>query len=113
MVISTIIFDMGPVLIEYEFSAELAAIEALCSRRLESEDCRGLLRLDDLYTGRIDNVAVFDRLVEQFGFQGDFGAFVNEINQGFGAIVPKITVVISELSSSYQFALLSNTNATP
>ena len=111
MAVSTIIFDIGRVLIEYEFSADLVAIEALCSRGLEPEDYRGRLRLDDLYTRRIDNVAVFDRLVEQLGFQSNYGAFVNAINQGFGAVVPGIAVVVSELSSSYQLALLSNTNA--
>lgn len=111
MAISTVIFDMGRVLIEFEFSAELAAIESLCSRRLDPADYRGPLRLEDLYTGRIDNKAVFDRLVEELGFRGDYGAFADAINQGFGAVVPGIAEVVGALSSSYRFALLSNTNA--
>lgn len=112
MTISTVIFDLGGVLVEYDFNAELSAVQALCSTpALELEDYKGLQGIEDLFIGRTDHQTVRGRLIERGGFRDDRPAFLRALTQGFGEAVAGIEPVVDALRGSYQLALLSNTQS--
>ena len=111
--IKTVIFDMGRVLVPFDFQRGYARLAPLC--RYKAEEIPARLRSYDLVdrfeSGKIDPKAFVEEFSRVLEFQITYEEFADIWSSIFlpHSLVPE--EVVAGLSSRYRLLLLSNTNA--
>jgi FMN phosphatase YigB (HAD superfamily) len=108
----TIIFDLGKVLIDFDFARGYHALEGRCPhstaeirRRLASTDL-----LERFETGLVEPHDFVSQLRNLLSLDIDYAEFCGIWSSIFGkALIPE--PILAELSGRYRLVLLSNTNA--
>src|SRR5206468_4346795 len=109
---SAIVFDLGKVLVDFDYSIAARKLGARC--KMAPEQIKFFIAhsplLIQLETGQITSQKFYDEISAATGFCGDFDEFSSSFSDVFSPIEPMIEFQASLRRRGFPTYILSNTN---
>lgn len=109
---SAVVFDLGKVLLDFDYSITARALEHLCEA--SAEDLRWHIDqsplLMDYESGRLSTEEFFENVRETAGYQGDFDTFHDAFGGIFSEIAPMVELQRRLKRAGVPRYIFSNTN---
>ncbi|MEO0453341.1 MAG: HAD family phosphatase [Verrucomicrobiota bacterium] len=112
MKISTIFFDLGKVLVDYDFNLafyKMSQNSTLSSEEIEAKTPQAEPLLNEYESGRIETPEFFQTLKDLFEFQGSSEELIDIWSDIFSPLEEHIQLA-RQLSEYYPLAMISNTS---
>jgi putative hydrolase of the HAD superfamily len=106
----SILFDIGNVIVNFDFQISVKRIAPMCSVAPEEIFHNVIGLKDELETGRISSEEFLDQVIDRVGYKGERDFLVNAFQDVFELNEDIVDLIESESREGTPLYLLSNTN---